>query len=102
MCELCRQYPCSSSCPNAPEPEPICVCDKCEEGIYEGEYFFEIDEKKYCENCINDSRYVAQRPEEEEPYQPDPYDLWRDRQLIDEAEYIISQDIFKEEIKNDN
>ena len=94
MCELCRHNPCSSGCPNAPEEEPVFICDSCEEGIFAGEEVYEIDGHKYCEGCINDARYTAEAPE---PYEPDPdriYDDYRDRQLSGEAEYIISQNIF--------
>lgn len=45
MCEECRHYPCISSCPNAPEPEPVYICDECDEGIYPGETVYEIDGK---------------------------------------------------------
>lgn len=96
MCEECRQYPCASNCPNAPEPMPIYICEKCEEGIYNGESVYEIDGHYYCESCINDARFIAEEPE---PYEPDPdrmYDEYRDRELRGEAKYILSQDIFKE------
>lgn len=87
MCEICRQYPCHPCCPNADEIEPIYICDNCKEGIYDGEYVFEIGGCKYCEGCINDSRYTAEAPE---PYEPDEdriYDEWRDRQMMEEWEH---------------
>lgn len=34
MCEECRHYPCISSCPNAPEPEPVYTCAHCDDAIY--------------------------------------------------------------------
>lgn len=76
MCEICRQYPCHPRCPNADEPEPIYICDNCEEGIYDGEYVYEIGGYKYCEGCINDSRYTAETPE---PDDDSIYERWRDR-----------------------
>ena len=50
MCEICRQTPCNSRCPNAPEPEPVEKCLKC------GEYFDGPD-GPICENCMEDMSY---------------------------------------------
>lgn len=86
MCEECRHYPCISSCPYAPEPESVYICDECEEGIYAGETVYEIGGHKYCEGCIEDARYIAEEPEEYEPDEDRAYDLWRDRQLMEEWE----------------
>lgn len=86
MCEECRHYPCISSCPNAPEPEPVYICDNCDEGIYAGETVYEIDGKYYCETCIDNAGYIAEEPEEYEPDEDRAYDLWRDRQLMEEWE----------------
>lgn len=86
MCELCRHNPCVSNCPNAPEEEPVYICDECEEGIYDGDAVYEIGGHKYCESCIDSARFTAEAPE---PYEPDPdrlYDEWRDRQLMEECE----------------
>lgn len=74
MCELCRHNPCLSACPNAPEPEPVYICDECEEGIYPGETAYEIGGKYYCETCIDNARFIAEAPE---PYEPDPMDIWK-------------------------
>lgn len=41
MCSECRQTPCYPMCPNAPLPQPCCICDLCKEGIYDGEEYFE-------------------------------------------------------------
>lgn len=54
MCALCKQYPCNSRCPNAPEPEPVLTCIRCEEGIFAGSKYFESDEGPICEECIHD------------------------------------------------
>lgn len=86
MCEECRHYPCISSCPNAPEPEPVYICDNCDEGIYPGETVYEIGGHKYCEDCIDNARFIAEEPEEYEPDEDRAYDLWRDRQLMEEWE----------------
>ena len=92
MCEECRHNPCSAGCPNAPEPQPVYVCCHCGESIYAGETAYEIKGCCYCEDCINDMRFVAEE-EECEPDEDRAYDLWRDRQLDGRAEYILSQDI---------
>lgn len=80
MCQECRHNPCLSNCPNAPEPEPVYICDCCEDGIYAGEVVYEINGLHYCENCIDNMRYVAEEPEPYEPDEDRAYDLWRDRQ----------------------
>lgn len=74
MCEECRHTPCLSSCPNAPEPEPVYTCDNCDEAIYAGEYVYEIGGKHYCEKCIDNAGFTADYPEE---YEPDPMDIWK-------------------------
>ena len=83
MCELCRHNPCSSSCPNAPEPEPVYICDECEEGIYPGETVYEIDGHKYCETCIDNARYITEEPEEYEPDAMDIYKAYIEREMCD-------------------
>lgn len=60
MCVECgRTFGCSSSCPNAPEPDAVYICDGCGYGIYDGDFYWEFDEKKYCETCVDDVRGVA-------------------------------------------
>lgn len=54
MCELCRHSPCDPRCPNAPEPIPIHTCTLCNEGIYEGDRFYEAPTGPVCEDCIWD------------------------------------------------
>ena len=86
MCEDCRHYPCISSCPNAPEPEPVYTCAHCDDAIYAGEYVYEIDGKYYCETCIDNAGFTAEYPDE---YEPDPMDIWKshvEEQLIQERE----------------
>ena len=89
MCEECRHYPCISSCPNAPEPEPVYICDECEEGIFAGELVYEIGGHKYCETCIDNASYTAEYPEE---YEPDPMDIWKakvEAKMCEEAERMM-------------
>lgn len=54
MCSVCLKTPCDSRCPNAPEPKPIYVCEKCGCGIFPGEKFFDGPEGYICEDCIDD------------------------------------------------
>ena len=54
MCAICMRYPCDSRCPNAEEPEPLCHCKYCKEGIYEGDEYAEIDGDYYHEDCLSD------------------------------------------------
>lgn len=57
MCEMCRQIPCASRCPNAPEPKPTAVCHRCGEGIYEGTEYFESPAGPICKDCMEDMNY---------------------------------------------
>lgn len=57
MCEICRQTPCNSRCPNAPEPEPVKTCVKCGEGIYQGDEYFDGSDGPVCKECMEDMSY---------------------------------------------
>lgn len=50
MCEICRNNPCLSSCPNAPDPKPVARCIYCESPLYVGDKHF----RGVCEDCLND------------------------------------------------
>ena len=54
MCQECHSSPCLSRCPNAPEPEPIEICHRCGEGIYEWEEYWE-DALGWplCSDCVD-------------------------------------------------
>lgn len=54
MCSMCMSSPCHYRCPNAPEPEPIYTCEKCGEGIFDGEKFYDCSEGCICERCLED------------------------------------------------
>lgn len=54
MCAMCGSNPCVSRCPNAPDPDPVYICDKCGSGIYKGEKFFDGSEGYICKDCIDD------------------------------------------------
>ena len=40
MCEMCRQTPCHSACPNAEEEKPVLYCDECKKPIYAGDTYY--------------------------------------------------------------
>ena len=46
------------------EKESICSCEECGADIYEGETYYEIDDKCYCEDCVNGFKKIAEQPEE--------------------------------------
>lgn len=52
MCECCRQNPCDSRCPYAPEPEVFGVCSECNNDIYDGEDALVLDDIILCEDCV--------------------------------------------------
>ena len=60
MCEECRQTPCDSQCPNAPEPPAVFICDGCGEEIREGDDAWHVLYEVYCENCIDSFRSTAE------------------------------------------
>lgn len=58
MCEFCRQTPCASRCPNAPEPTSTAICLQCGEGIYEGDEYFDGPDGPICKDCMEDMSYT--------------------------------------------
>ena len=61
MCDICRQSPCDSRCPNAPDPPVAYECIHCDAEIYEGDSYYDIDGEPWCENCIKDAHTDAER-----------------------------------------
>ena len=59
MCDICRQCPCPSGCPNAPEPKAVFVCSGCDRDIYEGEDVYHIMGEQFCERCIQNAKEAA-------------------------------------------
>ena len=49
--DCCNQNPHDSRCPYAPEQDGMMTCSSCGEGIYEGDYYYDIDED-LCEDCF--------------------------------------------------
>lgn len=68
MCDICRQFPCDSRCPNAPEPPSVFVCSGCGENILDGDDYYEVMGEQFCQNCIDDARKVAEFIGEDEAY----------------------------------
>ena len=51
MCAECRQIPCDPRCPNAPDPDPDYICDRCGEPVYDN-LCYEMDNGgRECPNC---------------------------------------------------
>lgn len=54
MCSVCHMSPCHPRCPNAPDPVPVYICDRCGEPITPGDKFIEEpDGDKVCEYCLD-------------------------------------------------
>lgn len=47
MCDLCRQDPCHTQCPNFIPPKAIHYCSFCEDGIYDGELYIKNHDCDY-------------------------------------------------------
>ena len=60
MCSICLQNPCHPRCPNAPDPVPVCICDECNDDIYEGEDVWHTPRGTYCKRCIGDFHTFAE------------------------------------------
>lgn len=58
MCDLCRQSPCHSQCPNYKYPKTKYYCSICKDGIYPGEEYIENDNNgEYAHwNCIDTAK----------------------------------------------
>lgn len=41
------------------DPELVSNCDNCEEGIYDGDIYYDILEYTLCEICVDDSLKTA-------------------------------------------
>lgn len=60
MCEYCHSIPHLSQCPNATEPPIVYKCSWCNEPIYEGDIYYDINDNVWCEECIIDARKEAE------------------------------------------
>ena len=60
MCDECRMSKCHPRCPNAPEPPIFAKCEACGAEIYDGDEYYEIDNHKYCEACVQGGYRTAE------------------------------------------
>ena len=60
MCDVCRQTPCASACPNAPEPPIFARCHNCGTKIYDGDDYYNINDEYWCEDCIEERHKTAE------------------------------------------
>ncbi len=51
MCAECRQVPCDPSCPNAPDPDPDYICDRCGEPVFDNRYYETDNGGRECPEC---------------------------------------------------
>lgn len=58
MCDECRSTPCNPSCPYEETP-PVYCCEICGAEIYEGDYWWDVNDMILCEDCVNDMRRTA-------------------------------------------
>lgn len=59
-CEYCRQFPHHPRCPMADEPPIFDHCHECGYEIYDGDEYYEIDGKNYCEACVGSCLRTAE------------------------------------------
>ena len=52
MCSECYQTPCHPRCPNAPDPPKVYECAGCSDSIVDGQDYYEVAGKPYCEDCV--------------------------------------------------
>lgn len=53
LCSECLMTPCSSRCPNAPEPTSVYECKICGDGIYVGDQYVEIEGETCHSECLD-------------------------------------------------
>ena len=70
MCEICLSNPCSSRCPNAPEPKVRGHCKQCREDLREDyEYYIDNKDNEFCsEDCALEYHGIKSEIWEEEVY----------------------------------
>lgn len=59
MCQICRQTPCNQQCPNA-VAKVAHNCTMCDEEIYTGDTYYDLNGKPICESCIDEARMEAE------------------------------------------
>lgn len=53
MCYICNQSPCHPRCPNAEQAKAVHECITCNDGIFEGDHYFDSPAGPVCEWCIS-------------------------------------------------
>jgi len=53
MCEICRQTPCHSRCPQT-DVRAACFCRNCYAGIWPGQEFYQSAQGPVCMECISE------------------------------------------------
>lgn len=67
MCDVCGAggFFCTKNCPEQETgPEVVCLCAQCGNEIYEGDDIYDINEEKWCEECVNGYRGTAELDED--------------------------------------
>lgn len=60
MCDVCGSTPCNSRCPYSADWEKeFTKCYFCGNSIYEGETYYCIGDRNYCDDCINECQKIA-------------------------------------------
>lgn len=61
MCEICRQIPCHSRCPNYVPLKTTHYCSICGDGIYDGEDYIENQDGEYIHyECVQGIRQLLE------------------------------------------
>lgn len=64
MCEICKQSPCPSGCPNADEPKSAKLCAWCDGELFVGDDIYKVNGEDICTDCIESCKTTI---EEEDP-----------------------------------
>lgn len=60
MCEICWSNPCDPRCPNAPEEPVAFLCSNCGGDIRHGDEYYEINDERWCYDCVSDAHRYAE------------------------------------------
>ena len=59
MCEICKQTPCLSMCPNYAPQKTHCYCSVCNYGSLPGEQYIKNDFDEYAHiDCVNTTKDI--------------------------------------------
>lgn len=72
MCDVCHCSPCLRGCPNEPDPPVFGYCKWCNDEIFAGDEYVDLDDEYYHVECFGDAaeeilygKYGAERKEAE-------------------------------------